>query len=53
MAVYVKALGISTKTHRIIPYRVTIGRFSVIFTGTARQLHDYIDSVRPIISELA
>ena len=52
MGVYVKALGVATKAHRAIPYRVCIGQYSCIFVGTVRQLHRFIEQTRPIIAAL-
>lgn len=53
MPVIIKALGISTRSHRRIPYRVTIGRYSQVFTGTISELNDFVSHLRGILSELS
>lgn len=52
MTVYVKALGVSRRSNRVIPYRVTIGKFSTVFHGTCKELHEYIESIRYVLSSL-
>lgn len=52
MPVVIKALGISTRTHRRIPYRVTIGRYSQVFIGTISELNTFVAHLREVVSAL-